>query len=629
MMMPVPGNGASAPNLGQVSVPNLPVSHGTQRRPAAAQRVAQPRAVQQTRSFESEDPGEELSDPNLRRRQGGGGFAKAMFFMLAFAVPVAAGAYYGIGQWIAKRNREVNRLITSAQDLLKTDTYAAYQQVCAQGEEALDKDPNSALANRMLAYAYVVRWGEHEHDDTIKQRAEENLREGKASSQEKGLSYQYAAEALFSFYSGKGSEALRTMEDRVKAAEAENRKSSLLYQTLGVLQMNQGDLERSKESLDKALAIAPDDPRVHVALGTMQRRRGNDTQALSHFAKALDYTRKSHPEALVGSAVLILDQPEPQRGYVTAAKYIEALLKSEVKPSPRQLAMAHMTKALLIARVNKDMADYAEPFAKELETGTSVTRDATKAAKDVAQEETEAFGLDKTNPDLFILKARRLFWTKRIDEAVAEVRKAIDASNTTANYHVELARILLLKEGGEAQAEEAMKKALTLVPGSPKLLFMLGKAQFQMKKMEDARQTLERATSDDKVKNGEGRLLLARIYRDEKKDMKRSADLFERAAADYSSDNAMASISYDELGYTRELANEKDKARAAYEKALNADRENAPAYCHYARLLIKDGQANDKDKVKAVASEYLKLDPKGECAPDMVKAGGSVAPTPP
>jgi tetratricopeptide (TPR) repeat protein len=623
---PAAATATSAPNLlveADVTVPNPLPADAAPAVPGAPRRAAPARAAASRRpSFEPEESVSEVSElselpPRKRSKKDSGGLAKALFFMLIFAVPAGAGAYYGIGQYRAKQKREVNKQVQGAQDLLKTDTFAAYKQACEQGELALDRDPSSLLAHRILAYAYVVRWGEHEHDDTIKVRAEEHLKEAQGSGEEKGLSYQYAAEALLAYYSGKPSEALRLMEDRVKAAEAENKKSALLYNTLGVLQMNQGDLEHAKETLDKALAIAPDDPRVRVAMGTVQLRRGADGDASVQFAKALDYTKKSHPEALLGTAIAILDLAEPARRYKAAAEYLSALQKAEPRHSPRQLAMGQMARALLIARVSKDMGEYEEKFAKELGEATGVSTDPSKATRDIDAAEKEAFGLDRTNPELFILKGRRLFWTEKLDDAAVEVRKAIEASSTTAQFHVELARVLLKKEGGEPQAEEALTKALTLVPGSPKLLTMLGTAQARQKKWEEARLTLEKATEDQKTRNGEARFMLARIYRDEKKDLKRSAELFEKAAADYYADPSLAAVSYDELGYTQESAGLKDKARSAYEKALNASKEYAPAYCHYARFLAKEGQPNDKDRVKAVATEFLKLDPKGECAADM------------
>lgn len=632
------------PNPLPVEAQPQPRAQAQQRRtaPSTGNRTTGSRPAARRPSFEPEESVSEQSEiselsavpPRRKRKESSHGLAKALFFMLIFAVPVGAGAYYGVGQYIAKRNREVNRLITTAQDLLKTDTFHAYKEACKLAEQALDLDPNSALAHRILAFAYTVRWGEHEHDDTIKNRAEENLREGKASSDNKNLSYQYAAESLLAYYSGKGSEGLRQLEDRVKAAEAENRKSPLLYVTLGSLQMNQGDLERARETLEKAQAAAPDDPRVFVSLGNLQRRRGNDGSALGHFNSALRYTKNAHPEALLGTALLVLDQPEPAKGYITAAKYLKQLLEMEPPPSPRQLAQAHMVKALLVSRVSRDIPLYTdEKFKKELEEGTGVAPDAAKANKEIVAQEREATDKDKSNPDLFIIRAKRLFWeaaamaaddaaaTAKFDEAAAEVKKAIEANATVANYHVELAKVYLKKRGGEAQAEDALKKALTLVPNSPKLLSMLGAAQYRLKKIEDARATLEKATEDQKTKSGESRYLLGRIYRDEKKDLKRAAELFDRAAADYYADPSMAAIAYDDLGYTYEQAGTKDKARVAYEKALNADKELAVAYCHYARFLAKDNQPADKDKIKAVAGEYLKLDPRGEqsaeCNADM------------
>lgn len=640
-----PANGVSAPNIVVETDVTMPNPIPADVRPAPAQRqsgaqapqrrtapsTAKPTtgsrpAAQRRPAFEPEESVSEQSEiselsvvpAKKRKKDSGGGLAKALFFMLIFAVPVGAGAYYGFGQYIAKRNREVNRLITAAQDLLKTDTFQAYKEACKLAEQALDLDPNSPLAHRILAYAYTVRWGEHEHDDTIKGRAEEFLKESKEQSDQKNLSYQYAAESLIAYYSGKGSEGLRLIEDRVKTAEAENKKSALLYMTQGLLQMNQGDLDRARESMEKAQSAAPDDPRVYIALGTLQRRTGNVTSALGHFNSALRYTKNTHPEALLGTALLVLDQPEPAKGYIAAAKNLKTLMELEPPPSPRQLAQAHMAKALLISRASRDIPLYTdEKFRKELEEGTGVSPDQAKSSKDVTTQEREATDKDKTNPELNLIKGKRLFWEGKYDDAVAEVKKAIEMNNTVANYHVELAKILLKKEGGEAQAEDALKKALTMVPGSPKLLSMLGQAQYRLKKGEEARQTLEKATEDQKQKNGEARFLLARIYRDDKKDNKRAAELFDRAAADYYSDPSMASIAYDELGYTYEQAGNKEKARLSYEKALNADQDNAAAYCHYGRFLAKDSQATDKEKMKAVGQKYLTLEPRGECVADM------------
>ncbi len=534
---------------------------------------------------------------------------------------MSAGAYYGIGQYKAKQAREVKRLLLEANDAFKNDTFASYKKACETAETALNISPSSSLAHSYLAYAYTVRWGEHERSDEIKNRAQENLTEARANKDGKEpISHLYAAEALFKYYDGKGAEARSQLEDLVKKFESENKRPALLQLTLGIIQMNMGDYEAAKETLEKAQGNAPDDPRVFVALGNLNRRRGNDPQALTNFNSALKYTRNSHPDALMGTALLILDQDNPAAGYINASKYLKTLLESDPPPSPRQLAMAHFIRAFLVSRVSTDITQYTDKgFQKQLEDGTGVGADQGKARAEVQKEETEGEGLDRSNPDLHLIRGKRLAAEQKYDEAATEIRKAIDMNNTMAQYHVELARVQMKKEGGEKSAEESLRKALQLVPGSPKLLSMLGQALYKQKKIDEARDTLEKAVSDQKVKNPESRYLLGRIYRDEKKDYDKAAALLEKAATEYYSDPSMAANAYDDLATTYDLKGDKDRARANFEKSLNADKEFAPAYCHYARFLAKAADPKEKDKLKAIAGESVKLDPKGECAADMTK----------
>jgi tetratricopeptide (TPR) repeat protein len=337
-----------------------------------------------------------------------------------------------------------------------------------------------------------------------------------------------------------------------------------------------------------------------VALGTLARRRGNDQQALTHYNAALRYSRNSHPEALLGTALLVLDQENPGNGYITAAKYVKTLLEAEPAPSPRQLAQAHMVKALLVSRVAHDIPLFTKvEFQKELEAGTGIGPDPAKAKSDITSNENEAFTADRSNPELFIIRAKRLYYEERFDDAAAEVQKAIQMNGSDAHFHVELARVLLKKDGGEAMAEEALKKAIALVPNSPKLLALLGQAQYRGKKIDDAKATLEKATQDSKTHNPDARLLLGKILRDDKKDY----------------EPTQAATAFDELGQAYELKKDNDKARVSYEKALNSDKDYSPEYCHYAKLLSKLGEA--KDKLKAMATESLKQDPNGPCANDM------------
>lgn len=621
---PPPPPQARAPAAAQP--PRLTAQPAAAPQPQRAPAAARPSAPKQAKPApkpaprvveEDEEPiSEEVEIPKAQAKAGA---SRAVFFLLLFLVPLAAGAYYAIGQWKAIRMREVKALLSRANDLLKTDTFASYKAACDAAEEALNKVPDSPIAHAYLAYAYTIRSGEHERDDAIRQRAEEHLKEAKeAKSSDQTFAHLLAAEALHKFYTGKGAEARAELEAIVKKLEADSKRPAMLQLTLGIIQMNQGDLEAAKDTLEHAQANAPDDPRVYVALGNLSRRRGNDGQALNNFNSALKYTKNSHPEGLLGTAILILDQDNPGQGYVTAARYVKTLLESDPPPSPRQLALGHAVRAYLVSRVSTDLPLFSDrAFQKTLEDGTGVTADSGKARSEIQKEEDQALALDRTNPELFLVRGKRLVFEKKFDEGAAEIRKAIELNGQMAHYHVELARALLKKQGGEKEAEDALRKALALVPGSPKLLSLFGQVLFRQRKVDEAVATLEKSVADPKLKNPEARYLLGRIYRDEKKDNDKAAALLEKAAAEYYSDASMAATVFDELGATYELKNDKDRARANYEKALNADREYAASYCHYARLLAKLGDPKDKDKQKDVAKEYLKLEPQGECAADM------------
>ncbi len=598
---------------GQTPALARPASTGG--RPAVARRKRSDQEVSEVSEVS------ELSRASAKKKAASGP-ARAMFFLLLFAVPVAICAYWGIGQWRAKKLREVKTKISAAQELIKNDTFDSYKKACEAGERALDVDPSSILAHRYLAYAYTVRWGEHERNDDMRQKAEEHLVEGRKGADSDPRTYQIAAEALFKSYSGQGAQGLKDLDEQVKQAEAKNQRSSTLYLTEGILQMNLGELEKAKESLEKAQTASAGDPRVFVALGTLARRRGNDQQALTQYNAALRYSGNSHPEALLGTALLVLDQANPANGYITAAKYIKTLLEADPPPSPRQLAQAHMVKGLLTSRVAHDIPLYKPEFGKELEAGTGIGADPAKAKTEIASNENNAFSSDRTNPELLIIKAKRLFYEEKYEDAASEVRKAIEMNGTQAHFHVELARILLKKPGNEAAAEDALKKALNLVPNSPKLLALLGDAQYRGKKIDDAKVTLEKATEDAKTRNPDARLLLGRILRDEKKDYDRAAIVLDQAAKEYFSDSSLAATAFDDLALTYEAKKDADKARSAFEKALSADKDYSPAYCHYARFLSRSTDAKDKEKVKAIATEALKLDPEGVCSAEMKPLAG-------
>jgi tetratricopeptide (TPR) repeat protein len=355
---------------------------------------------------------------------------------------------------------------------------------------------------------------------------------------------------------------------------------------------------------------------VYAALGQLNRRRGAAEAALQAFSNAVRYGNNKHPDGLLGAASLMLDQENPGNGYCLAAKNVKDLAAMTDLTSPRQQATNDFIKALLYSRVSRDIPQYTDKnFQKTLTECTGVPADAAAVAKEISDAEKAGLSLDANNPELLLIRGRRLAWEGKVDEGAAEIKKAIAMSPQASQFHVELAKVLSRKEGGEAAAEEALKNALTLVPNSPKLLSMLGQAQYKQKKFDAARDTLEKALTDAKTKNPEARYLLGKIYRDEKKDYAKAADLLKKAAEEYFTDPTMASVAFDDLAQTYELKGDKDSALSTYEKALNADKDNAMPYCHYARLLAKDPK--EKDKAKTIAQAFLKMAPQDACAADM------------
>ncbi len=531
---------------------------------------------------------------------------RTLAILLLLSIPIAGGTYFLWGRWKAQRNREIKKNLANAAEQLRHDSYESYKRACLAADKVLELDPGSTPAHGYLAYAYAVRWGEHGGGDEARKLAEEHLEAAKRGGE---ISSQlYAADALIKHYAGNDGQALRDLEQRVRSFDAENRKSSLMYLTLGLIQMNSGDLEHARESLETAQALAPDDARVYAALGTLHRRRGQDNEAAKNFEFALRY-EKDHPDSLLGKALLILQQDRPE--YTLASRVIRKLIDSDPPPSPRQLATAHLVRSLLISRVSQEMPEYKSDHQKQLSEITGVPVDRTRAQSEMLKAEETGFALDRTNPELHLIKGRRLLFEQRVDAAVSEIRQAIKMDPNRAHFYVELARALMQKPGGEKDAQDALINALKTVHNSPKLLVMLGNAYRRQGKLDEALAQYSRAVGDPKARNPEARLAMGTIYR-ERKDYPRATEALEKAAQEFIGQPAKLAAVFSELGRVYEEKGDRAKADDVYQKALNADEEYSPAYFYYARFLASDG--HQTGKARSTAQEYLKRDPRGEFA---------------
>ena len=554
---------------------------------------------------EEEDEDEDVAASQRRPAPGGRG-GKMVTMALLVAIPLVVFGYYFYSKHSTEKSRELKKSLNAASELLKRDSYDSYKKASEVADKALEVDSDSTVAHGYLAYAYAIRWGEHGGGDDARRKAEEHLAAGK---QGKDISsHLIAAEALIQTYGGKGKEALGKLEETVKGLDAEGRSSSLLYLTQGLIQMNAGDMERARDSLERAQVLSPDDPRIYAGLGAVYRRLGQDNTAWKNYDFALRY-EKDHPESLLGRALLMLEQDAPNYGL--AHTMLKKLLESDPPPSPRQLAAAHLARSLLISRVSTEMASLKPDVQQKLSEATAVPLDKDKARAEMLKSEETGFALDKQNPELHLIKGRRLRAENSFDAAAEEIRKAIRMDASRAQFHVELARSLMSKQGGEKEAAEALVTALKTMGDSPKLVVMLGDAYRRQGKLQEALTQYQRAVKDPKAKNPEARLAMGAIYR-ERSDWAKAQEQLEKASQEFLGQADRAAMALTELARVYQGKGDAAKADESYQRALNADEAYAPAYYFYATLLSKD--AKQGPKAKMLAQEYLKREPSGEHA---------------
>jgi len=532
------------------------------------------------------------------------------FVITALAGVLIIGGWYGYGQWKAARDIKLKKSLKEASEQLRHDSFASYKKATDAATAALDVDPNSALAHGYLAYAYAIRWGEHGDGDDARRFAEEHLAAVRRSGDQDSR-FADAAEALLAAYAGKGTQALASLENKIKALDEKGQTSAFLNLTQGIIQMQLGDLEKARDSLEKAQQAAPSDPRVYAALGTLHRRRGDARAADQNYGFALRYER-DHPESLLGRALLALDS-DNAASFPAAAVNLKKLLDADPPPSPRQLAVAHLARALLVSRVQAAIAGAPNDVARKLADATGVPADRTSANALAAKEDEEGFALDRANPELHLLRGKRLLGEGQTDAAIREMREAVKADPSRAQAYVDLARALMQKPEGSTAAQEALVTAIRTMGESPRLMLMLGQVYFRQGRLDDAIAQYGKALTDPKAKNPEARLQLGIVYR-EKKDYPKSVEQLTRASQEFIGQGSRIADALTELGRSYEAQGDRTRADEAFRRALDTDPQAADAYFFYARFLGEDRRTREKSRI--AAAKYLELEPRGDHAAD-------------
>jgi tetratricopeptide (TPR) repeat protein len=352
---------------------------------------------------------------------------------------------------------------------------------------------------------------------------------------------------------------------------------------LGILQMHAGDLEKAFKNIKSAQTLSPADPRINAALGDVYRRQGNEMFAAKYYEDALRYER-DHAEAQLGVTLMAIDTGK----FEAADRFVKRLLALDPPPSPRQMAVARMAYAIVLD-----------------EQGKGVEAD---------KEQTMALETDSRNPELFMLKARRQLRASKQDEALASIREAIKRDPKRASFRAELAKVLITKPGGSAEAVKEIQEAIKQMGESPKLLVILGDAQRADKDLNGAQASFEKALSLAKDKYPEARLALADVAR-EKKDWAKALDLYEKAKNEFLSSARKQAYALVEMGKILDVQQQNKKdALERYKAAANADSTYAPPLFLMSQFFIGDKDKTKRDTAYGLLEKCVELDPKGEYA---------------
>ncbi len=508
------------------------------------------------------------------------------------------GGYYLVRKVGAERDRKIEKLLKKVQEEISRDSFMGYRVACDFGQQIVGELDNELYSvHAYLAYAYAIRWVEHGEGDFAEKLAREHLNRAKKAHIDH--SHAIVADAYISFYSGETEAAIRSLSQSV---EEKGKNSSLLLSSLGILQLRSGDLDKAVENLRAAQNLAPSDARINAALGDVFRCLGDEYfdnyeadlryhKAANSYEAALRY-QKDHGEALLGVVLMSIDTNRMD----AARALINSILNERQNTlSPRQMALAHLARAIVL--------------------------DADNEQAKANQAEADAFQIDSRNPDLFLLKARRLVRNGKADEAAKAVQEAIRRDSKRSSYRVQLAKMLLAKPGtGPKEAAQAIREAIRVIPNANKLYVVLGDILRIENLLDEAKNAYEKviATSE---KAPDARLALADIALS-KKDYSKAIALYEKAREEFverSRDNLISSARKQSYSLTEiaKILEARGDRKAAFEKfrqAVRADSSYPPPVFNCGRILVADREKQNRDKGFTMLEQYLKFDPKGEYA---------------
>ncbi len=497
---------------------------------------------------------------------------------LAVVLAVSLGGW----AWFSKAKREqdeaIVKLLRETQELISRDTAGGYRSAAEKAKEILKLDPDSLAGHAFLAYVDALRFGEHAEGETVKAEA---MRHVDAARKLDRHSHLIAAEAYLRAASGDAPAALAELK---KELEDPARQTALLSGTLGVLLMNSGDLDASREWLARAQKLNSNDVRIAQQLAEQYRRRGEgyEQQAEAVYQLALRL-QKDHVPSLLGRALLLLD-----RGlYEQAAQAVRQALAGG-DASTRQLALGSAIRASIAYAQGK--------------------------TEDGAAEEKKALELDPQSPDLPWLIGRRQLRDGDAAAAVVSIQRAVNGDGKRVAFYVDLTQALLATEGGAQKAVDLLQKATSRAGESPRIALLLGDAYRALGDADRARGQYERAVDVAKKGGGlfpDGRVALARLLRDQK-NVPQALAALDQAITEYGQGSpGGAAAAYVEMAETERSRGAKPEALfPLYVKALEKDPARCEALWGAGKLGYDAAKGLDESSQPRL-ERYVQLCPRG------------------
>ncbi len=391
--------------------------------------------------------------------------------------------------------------------------------------------PQQRAAHGYLAYAYAIRWGEHGDGDDARRFAEEHLASVRRLGDQDSR-FADAAEALLAAYAGKGTQALATLETKVKALDEKGQTSAFLKLTQGIIQMQLGDLEARPRQPGEGTAGGAQRSRGCTRPWGRSTGGGATPAPRTRTTASPSATRRTTPSRCsagrswrstrTAPAGFRPRPPSASRSCSTPTRRRPP--DSWQWPTSRRPCSSPGSRWHVPGSRRPTQRSWPRPRASRT-TGPRPLRSSTK-------EDEEGFALDRNNPELHLLRGKRL-----LVERTAGRRDPRDARGGEGRPEPRPG-LRRPRAGADAEARGSARctgGAHHRHPDhgrEPPADGDAGQVYFRQGRLDEAAAQYTKALADGKTKNPEARLQLGVVYR-EKKDYPRAVEQLTRASQEF------------------------------------------------------------------------------------------------